>query len=351
MAVKEIKHEFLIEDLESRVRVDAYIASNIEGLSRSQIASKDSIVLVNNKKVKNSSKVFNGDKIEFTYFQQDLEKLDATDIPLNIIYEDDDIITINKDQGIIVHPGSGNFDSTLVNALAFYLGPAYQEAFIEDLTQEEEEDDDEVENYKLDILRPGIVHRLDKDTSGSMVVAKNKESYYDLVNQFKDRTTHKSYIAIAKGVFTKRRGRITTNIVRDPKDRKKFKSCSDDEGKNAETTYVVLKQYEGFALLRVNIHTGRTHQIRVHLSSINHPVLGDPIYSNPSKRFRNATLMLHAIKLEITHPKTGERIKFVSPMPDRFKKILKVLPVFEMEKGQGEKYYESAVKINNHSHS
>ncbi|MBK5200070.1 MAG: RluA family pseudouridine synthase [Spirochaetaceae bacterium] len=351
MAIKEIKHEFIIEDLESRIRVDAFIASNIEGLSRSQVASKDSIVLVNDKKVKNSSKIFNGDRVEFTYFQQDLEKLEATDIPLNILYEDDDIIAINKDQGIIVHPGSGNFDGTLVNALAFHLGSAYQEAFIEDLSEPEEEDEDEIESYKLDPLRPGIVHRLDKDTSGSMVVAKNKESYYDLVKQFKERTTKKSYIAIVKGVFTKRRGKILSNIIRDPKDRKKFKVCSDTEGKNAETTYVVLKQYEGFALLRVNIHTGRTHQIRVHLSSINHPVLGDPIYSNISKRFRNATLMLHAIKLEIIHPKTGETINFVSPMPDRFKKILKVLPSFAIAKGQGEKYYESAVKVISHTHS
>lgn len=351
MAVKEIKHEFIIEDLESRIRVDAYIASNIEGLSRSQVASKDSLVLVNNKKVKNSSKIFNGDKVEFTYFQQDLEKLEATNIPLNIIYEDEDIIAINKDQGIIVHPGSGNFDETLVNALAFHLGPAYQEAFIQDISETVDEDDDEIESFKLDSLRPGIVHRLDKDTSGSMVVAKNKESYYDLVKQFKERTTKKSYIAIAKGVFTKRRGKILTNIARDTKDRKKFKTCPEDEGKNAETTYVVLKQYEGFALLRINIHTGRTHQIRVHLSSINHPVLGDPIYSNTSKKFRNATLMLHAIKLDIKHPKTGERINFVSPMPERFKTILKGLQSFEMDKGQSEKYYESAVKMTSHTHS
>ncbi len=351
MAVKEIKSEFLVEDLESRIRVDAYIASNIEGLSRSQVSSKDSIVLVNNKKVKNSAKIFNGDKVEFTYFQQDLEKIDATDIPLNIIYEDDDIIAINKDQGLIVHPGAGNFDGTLVNALTYYLGSSYQEAFAQEEEIVEDEDEDEIQSYKLDPQRPGIVHRLDKDTSGSIVVAKNKDSYYDLVKQFKERTTQKSYIAIAKGVFTKRRGRINTNIARDPKDRKKFITCPDDKGKVADTSYVVLKQYEGFALLRVNIHTGRTHQIRVHLSSINHPVLGDPIYSNTSKKFRNATLMLHAIKLEIKHPRTGESIKFVSPMPDRFKKVLKALPSFEVEKGLDEKYYESAVKMTRHTHS
>jgi 23S rRNA pseudouridine1911/1915/1917 synthase len=373
MGIREIRNTLVVEDLEKKTRVDAYIASFIQELSRTQIGSKDAIILVNGKKVKNSSKVVNGDTIEFSYDLKEFTTLTPYDIPLSVIYEDKDIIVINKDQGLIVHPGAGNFDETLVNALVNHLGDGYPAAFDAELNEEvaeenlsvepaivandgEEEDEDEeseevepsVSSFALDPKRPGIVHRLDKDTSGTMVVALNKDSYYNLVEQFKERTTKKSYIAIVKGHFTKRRGRIYTNITRDPKDRKKFITCSDNEGKNADTTFVVLKQYEGFALLRVNIHTGRTHQIRVHLASINHPVLGDPIYSNTSKKFKNATLMLHAIKLDIEHPVTGETMTFSSPMPQRFKDILKGLPSFEMEKGFEDKYYESATKMASH---
>lgn len=373
MGIREIRNTLVVEDLEKRTRVDAYIASFIQELSRTQIGSKDAIILVNGRKVKNSSKVVNGDTIEFSYDLKEFTSLTPYDIPLSVIYEDKDIIVINKDQGVIVHPGAGNFDETLVNALVNHLGDGYPAAFDVELNDEvveealpvepvivandgEEEDDDEdseevepsVSSFALDPKRPGIVHRLDKDTSGTMVVALNKDSYYNLVEQFKERSTKKSYIAIVKGHFTKRRGRICTNIKRDPKDRKKFITCADKEGKNADTTFVVLKQYEGFALLRVNIHTGRTHQIRVHLASINHPVLGDPIYSNTSKKFKDATLMLHAIKLGIEHPVTGETMTFSSPMPQRFKDILKALPSFEMEKGFEDKYYESATKMASH---
>jgi 23S rRNA pseudouridine1911/1915/1917 synthase len=360
MGIREIKNTLVVEDLEKRVRVDAYIASNIEELSRTQIGSKEAIILVNGRKVKNSSKVENGNTIEFTYLLKEFTSLIPFDSPLAVIYEDNDILVLNKDQGLMVHPGAGNFDETLVNVLVNYLGDGYPEAFNEDVKEkekEDEEDDDNegdeepeagIETFALDPKRPGIVHRLDKDTSGTMVVALNKDSYYNLVEQFKERTTRKSYIAIVKGHFTKRRGRILNNLKRDPKDRKKFTVCDDTEGKNAETSFVVLKQYEGFALLRVNIHTGRTHQIRVHLAAINHPVLGDPIYSNTSKKFPDATLMLHAIKLDFEHPVTGKTMMFSSPMPQRFKDILKSLPSFELEKGFEDKYYESATKMNNH---
>lgn len=381
MGIREIKNTLVVEDLEKKTRVDAYIASFVKELSRTQIGSKEATILVNGKKVKNSAKIFNGDTVDFSYTLEEFTSLTPYDIPLAVLYEDKDIIVVNKDQGLVVHPGAGNFNETLVNALVNHLGESFVQAFdsedesieenkeeiveatpveltsideseeeLEDVEDAEADEDDEVavKTFALDPKRPGIVHRLDKDTSGTMVVALNKNSYYNLVEQFKARTTKKSYIAIVKGHFTKRRGRIATNIKRDPKDRKKFTTCLDTEGKNAETTYVVLKQYEGFALLRVNIHTGRTHQIRVHLASINHPVLGDPIYSNTSKKFKNATLMLHAIKLVFEHPVTGKTIAFTSPMPQRFKNILKPLPSFEMEKGFEDKYYETATKMANH---
>lgn len=369
MGIREIQNTFVVEDLEKKMRVDAYIASKMQELSRSQIGSKDAQILVNGKKVKNSAKIVNGNKIEFIYQLHEFTSLIPYDKPLNILYEDKDVIVINKEQGLVVHPGAGQFDETLVNALVNYFGESYPNSFINEKSEVEEEkieedtpsldvadldsdasdiEENEVAAYELDSKRPGIVHRLDKDTSGTMVVALNKDSYYDLVNQFRERTTKKSYIAIVKGHFKKRRGRIYTNIKRDPKDRKKFTTCDSDEGRTADTTYVVLKQYTGFALLRVNIHTGRTHQIRVHMSSINHPVLGDPIYSNSAKKFKNATLMLHAIKLEFEHPTTKEHMKFTSPMPQRFKKVLRALPYFEAEKGFEDKYYETATKMANH---
>jgi 23S rRNA pseudouridine1911/1915/1917 synthase len=350
MAIREIKHTIVVENQEKKVRVDAYLAATIEELSRTQVSSTDAVILVDGKKVKNSAKVVNGQVIDFSYQLDEFVDLTPYDIPLDVIYEDKDIIAINKEQGLVVHPGAGNFDGTLVNALVHHIGPSFAEAFKEEAAEAEEDgdDDEEVQSFGIDQMRPGVVHRLDKDTSGTMVVALNKDSYYNLVEQFKERTTRKSYIAIVKGHFTKRRGRIYTNIKRDPKDRKKFTICNDDEGKKADTTYVVLKQYEGFALLRVNIHTGRTHQIRVHLASINHPVLGDPIYSKQSKKYKDATLMLHAIRLEIEHPVTGEHMVFNSPMPQRFKDVLRPLPSFEQEKGFEDKYYESATKMANH---
>ena len=336
MSKRDISYKLKVENLESKVRVDSYIAKNLENVSRSLVGDKDTKIFVDNKLVKNSAKVTNGQEIEIQYSEEFFEGIEAEDINLNVLYEDEDILVINKDQGLIVHPGANNYHNTLVNALVYRYGDEFSSSFA---TDEEQELDDEA------IIRPGIVHRLDKDTSGTMVVALNRESQRDLSNQFKERETSKIYIAIAKGYFDKRRGRITTNIIRDPKDRKKFTTCENDKGKTADTSYLVLRQYKGYALVRLNIHTGRTHQIRVHLKSINHPILGDPIYSNKDKTFKDATLMLHALQLDLKHPKTNIKMRFRAAMPSRFKNIIKQLEPFVKEKGQNTKYYESAVKL------
>ena len=340
MSKKEIRHNLIVEDIESKVRVDSYIASKIENISRSLVTDKDSLIFINNKKSKNSSKVHNGDNIEFIYSEEFFEGVEAQDINLNVIYEDKDILVINKDQGIVVHPGAGNYNSTIVNGLVYRYGDKFVESFGEDEDSEDSEFVDEDAH-----LRPGIVHRLDKDTSGTMVIALNRESQRDLSQQFKDRSTSKIYIALVKGYFDKRRGRITDNLIRDPKDRKKFITCDKDKGKTADTSYLVLRQYRGYALVRINIHTGRTHQIRVHLKSINHPILGDPIYSNIDKKFKDASLMLHALQLDFKHPKTNDKMRFRAAMPNRFKDIINSLETFVLDKGQESKYYETAVKL------
>lgn len=337
MSKRDISHTIVAEGIESKTRVDSYIAQNIEGLSRSLVADKNTEIYIDNKLVKNSAKIKNGQTIEIKYSEDFFEGIEAEDIKLSPLYEDQDILVINKEQGLVVHPGANNYNHTLVNALVFRYGDEFQLEFKDEETQE----DNEL------FLRPGIVHRLDKDTSGVMVIALNRSSQRNLSQQFKDRETSKIYIALVKGYFKKRRGRITTNIVRDSKDRKKYTTCDETKGKKADTSYLVLKQYRGYALIRVNIHTGRTHQIRVHLKSINHPILGDPIYSNSDKTFKDATLMLHALQLELKHPKTGEKMRFRAPMPNRFKEVIKKVDPFVMEKGQNQKYYESAEKIKN----
>lgn len=337
MSKKEVRYKLEVEDLEKKCRVDSYIASHIENISRSLVGDKDTKIFVDNKQVKNSYKIFNNQIIEIVYSEEFFEGIEAEKIDFNILYEDKDILVINKEQGLVVHPGANNFNNTIVNGLVYKYGKNFVSDF------EEEEDSEFIDESAH--LRPGIVHRLDKDTSGTMVIALNRESQRDLSSQFKDRKTSKIYIALVKGYFDKRRGRISDNLIRDPKDRKKFITCEKTKGKTADTSYLVLKQYRGYALVRLNIHTGRTHQIRVHMKSINHPILGDPIYSNVDKNFRDVNMMLHALQLDLIHPKTKESMRFRAAMPQRFKEVIKKLDPFVLEKGQEKKYYETVIKL------
>lgn len=302
-----IKHQAFQGVAEREGRADA-VASSLFSLSRS-VFSKSSLVLrINGKSSKKSAKVHIGDKIELEYDEEVFEGLEAEDIELNILYEDDDMLVIDKAQGMCVHPGAGSYSGTVANALLSMYGDDFSVG-----------DDD---------TRPGIVHRLDKDTSGVMVIAKNANALKNLSQQFAEHSNEKYYSAIVKGEFAIPSGEIDKNITRDRIDRKKFTVTDNKrEGKNALTRYRVVESKNGYSLLSIRILTGRTHQIRVHLASIGHPVLGDPIYSKRDSRFPDATLMLNSAKLTISHPTSGERMTFKSSLPERFIAVLDSLGI------------------------
>lgn len=314
-----------------KTRVDAYVASNAPGISRSLVGDSHTTIFVDGKEVKKSYQLRSGQAIEIRWTEQCFEGIEPQDIPLNVLYEDDDILVIDKQQGMVVHPAAGNPDGTLVNALVWRYGDAFAQMDSPEVTDDSDDDtvsDSEDDGGQLSpASRPGIVHRLDKDTSGVMVIARNRNAHASLAAQFKEHTTEKYYIAIVKGRMPNRRGRIVTGLKRDPEDRKRFTTCPVDEGRKAETHYLVLRQYAGYALVRIRILTGRTHQIRVHMRSIGHPILGDPIYSRKDSDYPDATLMLHALQLRFDHPATGERMRFCAPMPKRFQDILFSLPM------------------------
>lgn len=295
-------------------RLDAVASSHLS-ISRS-VFSKESIALkVNGKDAKKSSKLKSGDIVDIEYDEDVFEGLEAEDLKLDILYEDDDILVIDKAQGMSVHPGSGCYSGTVANALLSMYGDDFSVG-----------DDD---------IRPGIVHRLDKDTSGVMVIAKNEYALRDLSLQFSEHSNEKYYLAIVKGEFSIPTGEIDKRIKRDPINRKKFTVTDNkSEGRSALTKYRVLDSKDGYSLLRVRIFTGRTHQIRVHLSSIGHPVLGDPIYAKKDSRFSDATLMLNSAKLTIRHPVTLQKMSFSSKLPERFKRVMDSLGMDATDKMQ-----------------
>jgi 23S rRNA pseudouridine1911/1915/1917 synthase len=289
------------------MRIDKILSNQLSELSRSQIDADSSLMLVNGKPAKKSTRASYGDTIELTVFHERIG-LEPEAVDLNILYEDRQVIVLNKQQGLVVHPAAGNWHETMIHGL---------------LNHCREFDTDES-------IRPGIVHRLDKDTSGTIIAAKNAETQEFLSSQFLNRSVRKRYIAIVKGTLMRRRGTVSTQIVRDPRNRKRFMAVTDsDKGKSAVTKYHLLRQYQGYALMSFELVTGRTHQIRVHAAHLGYPILGDPVYSRKDSRFPEAALMLHALSLEIDIPpadgSTPVRRRFVSPMPDRFKVTLRQL--------------------------
>ena len=298
--MKKTKEYSFISSTSGRLDSVSSLELNIP---RSIFSDDSTLILLNGKKAKKSSKIKENDRVEIRYVEETFEGLKKEDIPLDIIYEDDDILVINKEQGMVVHPGSGVNEGTLCNALLNLYG--------EDFSTSD------------DSVRPGIVHRLDKDTSGVMVIAKNREAHLALTKEFSEHPNEKYYCAIAKGFFSESSGYIERRIVRDKNNRKKFTVTDNkSEGKDALTKYRVISQNSEYAFLILRLYTGRTHQIRVHLSSINHPVLGDPIYSRVDKKYKDATLMLHSLRLVIHHPRSGEKMVFRAPLPERFNEIL-----------------------------
>ena len=286
-------------------RLDTYVSSLNSDMSRSncQRLIKEGNVLVNGNSSKESYRVKLGDEVLVKIEPPKEAKIEAQEIPLNIIYEDNDIIVINKEKGMVVHPGNGNMDGTLVNAVLSHAKDSLSGIGGE--------------------IRPGIVHRLDKDTSGLIIVAKNDNAHINVSEQIKNHEVTKIYTALVRGNIEEDEATIDMPIARDERDRTKM--ATNIDGKEAVTHFKVIKRYYDYTLLRVKIDTGRTHQIRVHMAKIHHPVIGDEVYSNGKNEFNVKGQLLHSTILEFKHPRTGEKLHFEAPLPDEFKNVLEIL--------------------------
>ena len=300
--------EKIIVDTEN-VRLDAYIAKKYTDLSRTmaQKLVEEGNILVNGKSKKISYKVQKGDEIELTIPEAKEIGIKPENIDVEVIYEDKDIIVVNKPKGLVVHPANGNPDGTLVNAIM-----AICKGSLSGIGGE---------------IRPGIVHRLDKDTSGLLIIAKNDQAHINMSKQIKDRQVKKIYIALVKGRTKEEEATINMPIGRSTKDRKKMAVRKD--GKEAITHFKVLRRYNNYTLLEVKIDTGRTHQIRVHMAEIGHPVVGDMVYSNGKNEFGIQGQMLHAKSLDFKHPITGKQMHLEAELPDYFKEVLEKLESIE----------------------
>ena len=295
--------KYIVE--ESGKRLDAYITSIDSEITRTaaQRLIEQGNILVNGEKKKTAYKVSNGDIITIEKEEPKEIELKAQNIPIDIVYEDDDIIVVNKPKGMVVHPANGNPDGTLVNAIMAICKDSLSGIGGE--------------------IRPGIVHRLDKDTSGLLIVAKNDKAHVNMSEQIKNHEVKKTYIALVRGVVKENEATIDMPIGRSTSDRKKMAVIK--TGRNAVTHIKVLKRYNKYTLLQVNIETGRTHQIRVHLSYIGYPIIGDCTYSNGKNEFGVVGQCLHAKCLEFKHPITGAEMKLEAPLPKYFEKIIQKL--------------------------
>lgn len=293
---------FTIEEQQIGKRLDAFLSENIEGQSRSYIQKliEQEAVLVKGKPSKSNYKLRIGDHVEVCI--PDPVPLDvvAEDIELNIVYEDEDVIVLNKPQGMVVHPAHGNYTGTIVNALLSHC--------------------DNLSGIN-GVMRPGIVHRIDKDTSGLIIIAKNNEAHVSLSEQLKEHSITRCYNALVEGVVKIDEGTIETMIGRNPRNRKEMATVSKN-GKRAVTHYTVVERFENYTLIEARLETGRTHQIRVHMAHIGHPIVGDPVYGYKKQKFHTAGQLLHARVLGFIHPRTGEYREFEAPLPEYFTSIL-----------------------------
>ena len=287
-------------------RLDAFLARSVEGLSRSaaQKLIEDALVLRNGKPGKKNDKLNIGDAVSYQIPEPKAVDIAPKEIPLDIVYEDDDLLVINKPKGLVVHPAAGHQDDTLVNGLLYALG--------DDLSGINGE------------LRPGIVHRIDKDTSGLLAVAKNDLAHTVLASQLKDHSMARTYEAIVCGVLKEDSGTVDAPIGRHPSDRKKM-CVTQRNSKPAVTHWEVIRRYRGYTHIRCKLETGRTHQIRVHMAYIGHPILGDTVYGHKKPELGQSSQCLHAGVLCFAHPKDGHPVMVFAELPQYFKDVLNKL--------------------------
>ncbi|WP_294401971.1 RluA family pseudouridine synthase [uncultured Clostridium sp.] len=293
-----------VDEKDEGTRIDKYLSQIFEDKSRSFIQGliEKENVKVNNKVPKSNYKLKKTDTIEIFMPEPEILSVEAENIPIDIIYEDEDVIVVNKPQGMVVHPAPGNYNGTLVNALLYHC---------KDLSSIN------------GIIRPGIVHRIDKDTSGVLVIAKNDEAHNKLSDQLKDHSMKREYYALIEGRLKNDSGTIDKPLARNKRDRLKI-GISED-GKKAVTHYEVLERYNGYTLIKCVLETGRTHQIRVHMASIGFPLVGDPLYGFKRQKFKLEGQVLHAKTLGFIHPRTGEYMEFTSELPQYFSDLINKL--------------------------
>lgn len=306
--MKMTKNKFIVEDNYDGERIDKYLAELLENQTRSYIQKliKDNEVVVNDKIVKANYKISVGDCVEITIPDAVVLDIVPQDIPLDIIYEDEDILIVNKPKGMVVHPSAGHYDGTLVNAIMYHCK-------------------DNLSGIN-GVMRPGIVHRIDMDTTGVLVVCKNDNAHLSLTEQLKVHSITRKYRAIVHNYVKEDEGVVEGTIGRHPTDRKKM-AINVKNGKEAITHYKVLERFGNYTYIECKLETGRTHQIRVHMASINNPLLGDNVYGPAKCPFHLQGQTLHAMVLGLIHPRTGEYVEFEAPLPEYFEKLLNKLRI------------------------
>lgn len=299
------QHFFVLEEQES-MRIDAYLAEICQDLSRSYVQKllKGGQVLVNGARVKASFKVSTGDDVEVEIPEATEPEIVAEDMDLDILYEDQDVILVNKPKGMVVHPAAGHYSNTLVNGLM-----AHCKNQLSGING---------------VLRPGIVHRIDKDTTGVLIVCKNDKAHNAVAAQLKEHSITRKYVAVVHGVIKEDQGTVDAPIGRHPTERKKM-SINEKNGRHAVTHYRVLQRFPKYTYIECQLETGRTHQIRVHMASIGHPVLGDKVYGPAKCPFSLEGQTLHAAVLGFVHPCTGEYLELTAPLPEYFQNLLRKL--------------------------
>jgi 23S rRNA pseudouridine1911/1915/1917 synthase len=295
--------KIIVSEEYAKDRLDIFLSDYLEKLSRSSIQKliKKGYIIVNGKETKANYILKEGDVVDVEFEKEEVIEILPENIEIEIVYEDNDIAIVNKPQGMVVHPAAGNFSGTLVNALLYHLDS------LSDLNGN---------------LRPGIVHRIDKETSGLLMIAKNNFAHERLASQLKAHTTNRLYEALVEGIIKEDRGKIDAPIGRHLTERKKM-TVTETNSKEAVTHFSVLERYKNHTLIEAKLETGRTHQIRVHMKYINHPVVGDKVYGFKAQKFKLNGQLLHAKKIGFIHPRTEEYIEFNSELPEYFKDILR----------------------------